>query len=339
MKEEVKRRLASLTTTLLVAVLTAYEVAVGIPLLRQWEPATTLLLLAGLLLLVLYTAGPLEYLTWRSRTRWVRARARVGILDGSLAGEKGRVIKQPIGSRFPPEAWKDRLATRHKAKLIPASKLSGAYALILNPWGEVYPETDLHSLKMLTDIFRYVENGGMFMSVGGIPFFYAWDYSLGRPVPTGEEIQFLTGRSTDPLILGPAYANVPLLSLSRQGTVVGRLLGLSLTTGDAERLKVTQEIDEERLVGELATTGGTRYVRGFRSVRKTSRQFIPLLRADHQGLREEVYPLVALGYGRGYFIFAGMDLKTEEQADQTDTARSGFEKCCVAVERVLRNWK
>jgi hypothetical protein len=49
------------------------------------------------------------------------------------------------------------------------------YSVILNPYGSIYPESDIENLAVMKSILDYVHNGGMFVNVADIPFFFPFD--------------------------------------------------------------------------------------------------------------------------------------------------------------------
>lgn len=58
------------------------------------------------------------------------------------------------------------------------------FPLVINPYGGVYPEKDLSTLASLDFIFKYVREGGVYVNIADIPFYYAFDSSLSRRVDT-----------------------------------------------------------------------------------------------------------------------------------------------------------
>lgn len=56
--------------------------------------------------------------------------------------------------------------------------------IVMNPYGGVYPENDLSKLESLETIFDFVQNGGIYINIADIPFYYAFDKKLNRRVDT-----------------------------------------------------------------------------------------------------------------------------------------------------------
>ena len=334
-----RRRIAGGLLGLVFASVVSYEMTVGIGALTRFEPAVSVMLVALLVALIVYALGPLEVLLWSAKSRWIRYRSKVGILNGRLTGSSTGTC-DVSWTRFTPENWEDRLNVSFSARLIPATGISNGFVAVVNPWGEIFPEEDPLAWKTLDRIFEYVEEGGLFVNVGGLPFFSGWDYDLGRTVPTGRELQLLAGDlEANSIVLAPTTTKRPQLSLAREDIIVGQRLGVSVVTGAPHDAEVYQRPRDQRLAGDLVEVGGSRWVHEFRGIRGSSRRFLPLLRIWNRVTDEEVYPLVIVPYGRGFFVLGGLDLHTEKRLDGTDTARVGFEKTCTAIERLVRNWE
>lgn len=58
--------------------------------------------------------------------------------------------------------------------------------MIINPFGEAYPERDINLRPMFSKIKNYVWGGGVFVLTGGFAFFYAWNVKNGQAVPISE---------------------------------------------------------------------------------------------------------------------------------------------------------
>lgn len=56
------------------------------------------------------------------------------------------------------------------------------YSAILNPYGSVYPETDLSNHETLRKVLEYVNEGGLFINVADMPFYYAYNNRIKKRV-------------------------------------------------------------------------------------------------------------------------------------------------------------
>ena len=211
---------------------------------------------------------------------------------------------------------------------ISASRISSQYAMIINPFGEAYPEKDVQKRPIFSKIKDYVWGGGLFVSAGGFAFFYAWDVRRGQTTPISEN-RVLVPRA---LAVNPQTQQVMMQfgsMLEFTGTLLWKELG-ALTTSDTQThpgaftMQVRQNRSDRNKVGNLVNVGGSPNVVEFRSLRDGTRDLVPLLR----GMRPDfgnVYPIAAIKYGYGYFLNCGMDLSTTVE----------FNKSWVAADRFL----
>jgi len=58
------------------------------------------------------------------------------------------------------------------------------YPIVINPYGGVFPEKNASTLQSFNNIFEYVRNGGKYLNIADIPFYYAFDESLKRRIDT-----------------------------------------------------------------------------------------------------------------------------------------------------------
>lgn len=58
------------------------------------------------------------------------------------------------------------------------------YPIVINPYGGAYPEKNASTLQSFNNIFEYVRNGGKYLNIADIPFYYAFDESLKRRIDT-----------------------------------------------------------------------------------------------------------------------------------------------------------
>ncbi len=80
-----------------------------------------------------------------------------------------------------PEQWKQALNdSTFEAKLIDVNSEFDGFVAILNPYGAVYPETDVNSFATLRKIQDFVKEGGLFVNIADIPSYYAYDLKIKR---------------------------------------------------------------------------------------------------------------------------------------------------------------
>jgi hypothetical protein len=148
-----------------------------------------LLLSVLVALLVFYGSGAFSKV-WHRFNLWRRDKNKflaykIGILTDMEKDTKNSEIFS--WTDISPQVWKEELnchakgnKIRIKTKLIKVTNNFDSYVAILNPYGGVYPEHDLKNHETLDKIFKYVNNGGLFINVADIPGYWAYDPKLKR---------------------------------------------------------------------------------------------------------------------------------------------------------------
>lgn len=185
---------------------------------------------------------------------------------------------------------------------------SRAYQVIVNPFGEAYPEEDPYTYQSFEKICDFVFSGGIYVNVAGIPFWYCHDprdpQFIGRRVTAGPIRKEFMGDKA-------AIIQHPLFS-----TLFPQLRELS------ENLVVetTQSSDERRMFGDLVNAGGDSRAKMFRAYQPGTSGMVPLLRSENPNS----WLIASLKYGDGFFLLAGFDLRGE--------GHSSFDKVIMAIK-------
>jgi hypothetical protein len=190
---------------------------------------------------------------------------------------------------------------------------SELYPLVINPFGECFPEKGEGRGVALDTILAYVRDGGIFVNAGGHPFIYTWNVDV-------------TASNQRPLV---SYIRVPTefkISKNERGElemIVGegaRFLGdaLILTTEFKavcawDRLGVvgSQEVDvthAEKLGRDLKDRANV-----FRPIVTDGPVHVVPLVVTGSQLWGPVCPIAAIPYGRGSLISCGMNLDGEKE--------------------------
>jgi len=261
---------------------------------------------------------------------------RMGILDGYVDEEdpaEKPCEKYPL-SEFKIGDWETRLSKyfdagkpKFEIEKIPLSKVSSEYAVIVNPFGEAYPEKDVKSRFAFNHLKSYVEDGGVLVNVAGFPFFYAWDVLKGAEEPIVDEKTLVPQSVREEG--GKFYVERFMVLLNFAGSLSGRDLGI-ITTVDTPQmsgvneLEVFQEEEDRKIAGDLVNIGGQNKVHEFRAIRKdATKEAIPLLRAKRPDVGE-VLPIAAVRRGYGYLIVGGMNTKSASEFEKLATAVDNF---------------
>lgn len=148
--------------------------------LAKPDVLSSIALVMGVVFLLHGTGFLQEYIVEKF-LRWYRTKKPViAIINDLPWSEYGHVW-----SKMEPREWLLRInnAIRSqfgKAKLSEIRRpwtrwLLDRYSIILNPYGPKYPETDIENLTVMRSILHYVREGGMFVNVADMPFFFPYD--------------------------------------------------------------------------------------------------------------------------------------------------------------------
>lgn len=257
---------------------------------------------------------------------------KIGVLDGYLRKERrGNLPGHPY-TEYETQDWYGAFSseTEFKVDWISAAEISNKYEIIINPFGEMYPEIDKPNLLTLRKIVNYVRNGGVFINVAGLAFYYLWD---------GEK-QDLTGPLYETYQINQIPGVLQRITLLRVSYLLDswlyRQFGIR-TTFFTEKIIPVHPISDEYFK-DLDKVGNQPQVLEFRSAFRSEKdraKLIPLLKgeynipvSDKEELSFECYPIAAVGYGKGYLILNGMKLEKARSQD--------FEKVVEAIRRIAK---
>lgn len=123
-----------------------------------------------------FLSEAIEDASWELQHKKVLKKSIIGIIkEDTCAKHK---------SKFNPEDWKrileENFNENYTIKSIGVSEISNKYVAILNPYGEGYPEEDFLYNTSFRRIREYVRNGGIFVNIAGLAFWYACDIKTGH---------------------------------------------------------------------------------------------------------------------------------------------------------------
>ncbi len=281
------------------------EVLYAVP--RGMELDFAEILTIPILVLMIYVLGFFDE-AMRHWWEWRRFRSpiKAAVLNGYMDDSKGIECKPMFSPFSTKERWLDFFKEAGSDKKffdangIDWSAISSKYAVLLNPFGEVYLEKDKRKLLTFERIKEFVADGGIFCCTGGFPFYYYWDAIIGQEMNSTPRTRIA----------------------SQQGIHDTRLFPDSLVTtdfgvvilNDPQSPTPAQVYQEKKpdieFFGDLGGIGGSNTVSEFRSPSGNSRGLVPGLRVRHSE-GEEKFPLAAISYGQGYLIIAGMNMKSD----------------------------
>ena len=236
---------------------------------------------------------------------------------------------------YTPEDWYNRFSSSNiRAEKINDLSMKTDYSIIINPFGELYPEEDTTNLKTFQKIEEYIKHGGVFVNTAGLAFWYMWNPKTELEGLTGPmvetyngiviwnpktELEGLTGPKLQTYEGGAIIKSeihlTPVVipdNSSLTDTWLYKNFGIRTTLGDKRSLEVKNAAHFDIVIGESLE------VQEFRSALRceaAEAQLIPIIRSEYEyqpGRKHECYPIAAVKYGRGYLILNGMAL-TEEK--------------------------
>jgi len=110
---------------------------------------------------------------------------KIGILSGYVRARKEKPCSYYPHSNYQwmldlKDVKNDNGSNLFQVSLTPISNLSnGAFSIVINPFGEAYPELGSAEGVGLNTILAYIHDGGIFVNSGGQPFVYSWDVNTG----------------------------------------------------------------------------------------------------------------------------------------------------------------
>ncbi len=270
----------------------------------------------------------------------------VGLLSGYVK-DTNEVPLSPAWSEWPVNKWRDGLIAKgFRVEDMVSMQLGESerkkFAIIVNPFGEIYPEEDFPNITTLRNIKNYVKEGGVFVNVAGLAFFYKRDTREGTRTTglTGqlvESYQIIPIPNTNRMIAVPS---IDPRSASLLETWLFRNFGIRTNLFEPPEGK--QPIDvypvENEYFRQLADVGQQRKVLEFRSALQCESEeskFIPLLKAyiDLPPIPGEIkprqslcYPIAAVQHGVGYLVLVGMHLTINRPSD--------FDKVIMTIQKI-----
>ena len=201
-----------------------------------------------------------------------------------------------------------------QASLTPISNLSnGAFSIVINPFGEAYPELGNAEGIGFRTIMSYIQDGGIFINSGGQPFIYSWDVNTGNHkllvnfIPTVNNIE------------SNYVEGIPRLSINEnlviphEALLLKRYFDIETEWDHPERGIIgPREVDiefDELLGHDKQKTKAKVY----RPAKELSHNVQPLVHSYSDSFWNSVYPIVTVKFGRGFLIHTGMSLDEERE--------------------------
>jgi hypothetical protein len=256
------------------------------------------LALIGVLVSLYFVIVPsLLWLFGAAKNKFNRLVPKVGILNGYImdaSREHKCVLKATNVSGI---IWESALKKELKGvrlkriKRLYVDKIDNSFALIVNPYGENYPESDTDLRTTFQRIRAYMSNGGIFFT-SGAPF---WHHQNTATETNGHWSVVRTTNGFQNMTDGLCY----------------RSLGISVTMPENEPLEVNvyQRSNDQEIVGDLLK-GPTRLSR-WRAVLPQTPDCLPLIRENGEASN----PLCLIQYDKGFLLHSGLWVADESSTE------------------------
>lgn len=269
------------------------------------------------------------------RSLKLRFPVKMAILNGYVSEDIDNEVQcneSPCTSISSAE-WREHLGrlktdeenAKYEVNYISASQITNRYTVVINPFGEVYPEIDTKKKVIFEIIEDYIFTGGIFVCAGGFPLFYGWDVNKGERIPLVEgEIHY---PSKVRLHGDAVYVEEMKKLLPFSGSLLWKEFHAQ-TTGDTDKhsgpypLDITQNKEDINNFGVLTDIGENK-ISEYRALTEKAKECIPLLRGNRPKFGE-VYPIAAISHGSGYLLTHGMDIAGESERQKTLTSVDRF---------------
>lgn len=242
---------------------------------------------------------------------------RIQIFNGYVKDTKNETKTQLWYSEYDENDWKEKFKN-YNCKLITSTKIDDEFSVLINPFGETYPEENEPNLQTLKNILKYVSGGGVFINVAGFPFFYSYNTSyLPSLRITGDIQSFFQLRNEEGQTFLIPASNPTYASLTESWVFKNLKLQCNLFGGGEKPVFPV----EDSYFKDLVPSIGSILIKEFRSLIKSENpdiQIIPILKSYSDfpiksegkifNTKYPCYPIAAVRYGIGYFVFIGVNL-------------------------------
>lgn len=226
---------------------------------------------------------------------------KIGILNGNIKTAVREYKCQHPWTAITPVMWQEKLKQILrgiwflKIKMISISEINDSFYMIINPFGDSFPEENLKLHTSFYKICDYINNGGIFAVTGGA--FFSHQNTLNSQ------------------ICEPVITKTIEMVQSLKDTFLYTEFGV-LTTGDSFSqgqqiikepldVQIIQNNNDINIFGQIIDKETT--IKQWRATTIESSNFIPIIREKNN----KSYPLSLINYGKGHLLHAGMYLENE----------------------------
>ena len=250
-----------------------------------------------LILLLYYIFLPLLKIIWAKVSKLYRACfPKIGILNGNIYSPIREYKLERSCTNVTASMWASALRKSEieHSVLITASQIDNSYSIIINPFGDSFPEQDTKLHKTFYSICEFVKNGGIFFVTGGA--FFAHQNPINSPKNEWVITKITEGiQSVSESFLYLEFGIQTTGDQFKDGKLVFR---------EPTEIEIYQKPEDQYLTGKIDIPAK---VKRFRAAMPATSNYIPFIREKD----DKSYPIVAVPYGKGYLIHAGLFLESE----------------------------
>ena len=248
------------------------------------------------LLLFYYLVIPLLFKLWLLLMKDLRKRYPViGILNGNIESPIREFKCQRAWTNVTPSMWYTALKIRfkrRKIRMLSALQISNSFSIIINPFGDIFPEEDLRLHTTFYKICKFIEKGGFFICTGGA----FWSHQNPKISESAEWVFVRTQDGKQSLkesFLYKEFGIIPTGDIFANNQIIQK---------EPLEIEVYEKEEDKLCIGEIVKQGTK--VKRFRAATPDSTNYIPLIREKN----DKSFPIVAVKYGDGYLIHVGLFL-------------------------------
>ncbi|MCM8797163.1 MAG: hypothetical protein NC923_04715 [Candidatus Omnitrophica bacterium] len=230
---------------------------------------------------------------------------KIGILNGYIKTAVREYKCQHPWTTITPSIWQTELSEVlgklwfTNIKLISMSEIDNSFYMIINPFGDSFPEEDKKLHKSFYKICDYIDKGGIFVVTGGAFFSHQ---------------NTISSENSEPVIIktvdGKQSLKDSLLYLEFGVLTTGDVfISNQQTVREPLEVKVVQNETDKSLFGEILS--GKQSIKRWRALTAESSNFLPLFREEDS----LTFPLAIVKYGKGYLLHAGMYLESADSIE------------------------
>lgn len=203
--------------------------------------------------------------------------------------------------------------------MTPISNISNSgFSIIINPFGEAYPELGNAEGQGFKTITSYIRDGGIFVNSGGQSFAYSWDVNTGKSQLVVGFIPGLDDVQTNYIDRIHELHIKQSLRVPSESLILKRYFGLETEWDNLQKNIVGPKEIEIEFDAILGQDKPRTKAKVYRPVRKLSQDIIPLTHSSDSAWNNDdnnstIYPVVAVKFGRGFLIHTGMSLDEERE--------------------------